>query len=392
MKILIASDCYTNNTNGVTTSILALSSALRRLGHEVKILSLSDSSRSFRSGDDYFIKSFPSLYYPDLRTSLVIKDPLLDELTAWKPDVVHVHTDGSSHRMALKIRKQCGVPLVKTCHTYYEYFAFGRFSTLPPLKVLSRFVGGRLYQQADIVTVPSYKSTGFSFLEKMSDRLVVIHNGIELDKYRNRFSEEERRAFRRHMGIEDHTGTLVTITRLSREKHIHELISFLPGLLKKNRDVKYLIVGDGPDSRHLKKLTGKLNLQNNVIFTGRIPDGDVWRFYAAGDIYAADSICEVNSMSCIEAMANGLPLLCRADESLNGVLDHGQNGLIWHSREEFVDFTCRLLEDSRLRENMARSSLEKAGSFSSDAYASAMLEVYTSAIHGSQTGSPGAAP
>ena len=101
MKILIATDCYLYSMNGISTSVVTLSAALLRLGHEVKILALSDGGRSFRSGDDYFIKSLPSLIYPDLRISLAGRDPLLDELALWAPDVIHVHTDGSANAMAV---------------------------------------------------------------------------------------------------------------------------------------------------------------------------------------------------------------------------------------------------------------------------------------------------
>ena len=62
MKILISTDCYLFNVGGVTASILALSAGLRRLGHEVKTLSLSNTHQSFRNQDDYFIRSFPAVY------------------------------------------------------------------------------------------------------------------------------------------------------------------------------------------------------------------------------------------------------------------------------------------------------------------------------------------
>jgi len=385
MKILMATDCYKLNTNGITTSVLALNSGLRRRGHEVKTLSLSDNHQSFRDGDDYYIRSFPAFYYPDLRISFTRKDSLLEELESWKPDIIHIHTDGSANRMAVQIMKQLRVPIVKTCHTYYDYYVFGKFSSVPPVKVISGVAGGWMYRHADIVTVPSCKSVNFPFLHSMRGRLIVIPNGIELDRYRNRFSVQERQAFRLSLGISSKTGVLVTVSRLSKEKNIRELITFFPGILKREPDVKYLIVGDGPDRKHLEKLAEKLQIQNSIIFTGRINPEDVWRYYAAADIYVADPAFEVHSMSYMEAMVNGLPLLCRADDSLNGVLQHGQNGLIWHSAEDYVNYACTLLTDPALRKDMSHRSLQKAEEFSGDSYAAAMLRVYEAAIHGTET-------
>ena len=76
MKILIATDCNRYNLGGVTASIFALCTGLRRCGHEVKTLSLSNCNRSFQDGDDYYIRSFPAFFYQDLRISFAMKTRL----------------------------------------------------------------------------------------------------------------------------------------------------------------------------------------------------------------------------------------------------------------------------------------------------------------------------
>ena len=380
MKILIATECYINNLGGITASVLALSKGLRRLGHEVRTLSLANGNRSFREGDDYFIRSFPAFYYPDMRFSFAVNDPLLKELEAWGPDIIHVQTEGSARFFSLRIMKRCRVPMVMTCHTDYGVFVFGKMSSLPPVKALMSGVGHVLYRHAARLTVPSVKAAEFPFLRRLESRITVVPNGLETEKYANRFSEEERQEFRLSLGIDRRTGVLVSVSRLSREKNIRELISFLPELRKLRRDVKLLIVGDGPDREYLEKMTDRPDLRNHVIFAGRIPSEEVWQYYAAGDIFVSASTFEVHSMSYLEAMANGLPLLCRDDASLSGVLEHEKNGLIYHSRQEFVRYACRLLSDDGLRSAMAARSAAIAEGFSVDAFASAMIEVYTDAI------------
>ena len=380
MKILIATECYIHNLGGITSSILALCDGLRRRGHEVKTLSLSNRNLSYRDGEDYFIRSFPAFYYPGLRMSFARKDPLLHELEAWDPDIIHVQTEGTARRFSIRIMKHCHAPLIMTCHTDYGHYLFGRLRFFPPVKTLLSVVGYALYRQATLLTVPSLKAKEFPFLQLLKSEITVIPNGMETGKYRNRFTEQERQAFRLSLGIDEHTKVLVSVTRLSKEKNIRELISFLPELLNKGLNVKLLIVGDGPERANLEELTDKLQLQNSVIFVGRIPSEEVWRYYAAGDIFVSASTFEVHSMSYLEAMANGLPLLCREDSALRGVLEHGKNGLIYHNQEEFVDFACRLLCDDELRSGMADFSCKKAEDFSSDAFASSMLKVYTEAI------------
>ena len=94
MKILISTDFYINNLGGVTTSVLALSRGLRILGHQVKILTLSNRNESYKDGDDYYVRSFPAYYSPGVRMSVALNDPLLEELIEWHPDIIHVQSEG----------------------------------------------------------------------------------------------------------------------------------------------------------------------------------------------------------------------------------------------------------------------------------------------------------
>ena len=145
--------------------------------------------------------------------------------------------------------------------------------------------------------------------------------------------------------------------------------------LKTYLKYKYHIVeyGDGDNT----ELKARMRfLEDYILFTGRIPAEGVWRYYAAGDVFVSASVFEVHSMSYLEALANGLPLLCRADDALIGVLEHNRNGLIYHSKDEFVHFAYQLLSDDSLRKDMAHASYQKAEDFSSDAFAASVFRVY----------------
>ncbi|MBR6033785.1 MAG: glycosyltransferase [Clostridia bacterium] len=381
MKILITTDCYVYNMGGITASVLALCKGLRYYGHEVKVLGSSNKHKSFKDGDNYFIKSFPAFYYPDMRISFAKRDPLIRELEEWKPDIIHVQTEGTALRFAKVIMKHCKIPIVMTCHTDYGHFLFGKRKNSPPVKALASFIGGILYKKASKVVAPSQKASEFPFLRKVKDRVVVIPNGMELEKYRKQFSDEERHEFRMSMGIDDNTVVLVSVSRISKEKNIREIISFLPKLQEKFKDVKLLVVGDGPDKEYLEKMTKELNLNDSIIFTGRIPSKDVWQYYAAGDVFVSGSTFEVHSMSYLEALADGLPLLCREDEALKGVLEHGENGFIYHTEEEYLDYAYKLLSNDELRHGMANCSYNKAEEFSSESFASSALKVYDEVIN-----------
>lgn len=382
MKILLTTDQYTYNIGGVTTAVLALSAGLKERGHEVKVLTVSENGQSHKDGDVYYVKSMPFPLYPGIRMSFSMHDPLVEELTKWKPDVIHVQSELSTYHMAKRIIKQDGSALIMTCHTDYSYYAFGRFRNFPPIYAFMKAYGKHIYGKSTSITVPSEKATNFSHLAALKDRLTVIPNGIELEKCQKVLSDEERESIRKSLGIGPNDKIISTISRVSKEKNVSEIISCIPAIHKRLPETKLMIVGDGPYRKHLEKQVERLGLKDCVVFTGRIPHEDVWKYYALSDIYASASIFEVHSMSYLEALAQGVPLICRRDDALKGVLEEGRNGLIYDTRKEFAKYAYQLLTDDERRTKMGQESLKIAQRFSNAAFAASMIDLYESVFDG----------
>lgn len=376
MKILVTSDQYAFTVGGVATSALALCTGLREMGHEVKTLSPSNTTTSSREGDDYFIKSIPAVFYPGVRLAFSFTDPLLKELWEWNPDIIHVQSEGPTYIMARRILKRSHARLIMTCHTDYAHFAFGRLKSTKPVKVFMRTLGKIFYGKATALVAPSKKAAGFACLSPMKERITVIPNGIDLDKYCKVLSPEERESILESHGIERDDKVLVCVSRISKEKNVAEIVKAFPALLRRLPEAKLLIVGDGPDVGHIESLIQKLGLGDSVIMAGRIPHEDVWKYYASGDVFVSASTFEVHSMCYLEALAQGRPLLCRRDDSLDGVLKHGWNGLIYNSRKAFVKYAYRLLTDDRLRLKMGENSAQAIKGFSNEEFARSTEALY----------------
>ena len=385
MKVLISTDCYTYQTGGITNVVLSLERSLRDLGHEVKVLALSNSGRSYKEGESYYIRSIPFVFYPEQRRSMTRRDPLLDELKAWKPDIVHIHTEASTAGMARAIARETGAPIVMTTHTDFAYFVLGRFREVPILKKLFALWGRHAYRLASAVVVPSEKARSFSHLACVSDRLIMIPNGIQLERYQRHISPEERSALFRQCELADNGCTLVMVTRLSREKNIAEILCYFPALLRAMPEAQLILVGDGPDRRRLERLAARNGLSEHICFAGRIDPDEVYRYYALGDIFVSASTFENHSISCLEALACGLPLVCREDASLRGVLDDNGNGIIYHTEDEFVGAVTRILRDKRLREAMRERALDRAAEYSDARFVRRTLELYESLLMASDT-------
>ena len=122
MKILITTDLYSTETNGVVTSVKNLAEELSANGHDVRILTLSGDIRSHRDGSVYYIRSIPIGVYPNVRMPLSYRHRLIKELIEWKPDVIHSQCEFFSFQYARRISKLTGAPIVHTYHTLYEQY------------------------------------------------------------------------------------------------------------------------------------------------------------------------------------------------------------------------------------------------------------------------------
>lgn len=85
MKVLITTDLYATNTNGVVTSVRNLMDELIRKGHDVRILTVSEKLKSHVEGNVYYIKSLPlGVVYPDVRIPISYHHRYFQELIDWK--------------------------------------------------------------------------------------------------------------------------------------------------------------------------------------------------------------------------------------------------------------------------------------------------------------------
>ncbi len=380
-KILITTDLYTVSTNGVVTSVQNLFDELTQMGHDVKILTISDTLHSHKEGAVYYIRSVPlKVVYPDLRMPTSYRHKLIQEIIDWKPDVVHSQCEFFSYQFAARIAKITGAPLVHTYHTLYEQYLTSYVVPSKRLgdylaKVLSRH---RLKRVATLVA-PTQKVETTLQGYGMRSPISVVPSGISLEQHFQRLTPEQRIARRKALGIGEEDLVLLNLGRLGGEKNLGELLDYFAEARKENQDLKFLIVGDGPAREDLEKQAKKLGLEEHVIFTGMVPPKEVQNYYQLGDVFVSASTSETQGLTYIEAAANGLPLLCRQDDCLADVLEEGENGCEFTSAEEFLHSIDTVM-DPQWRQAAARRSEEIAASFDKKHFGQAIETVYESVL------------
>ena len=382
LKILITTDLYTTNTNGVVTSVQNLFDELTAKGHDVKILTSSDNLHSRREGPVTYIRSVSlEKVYPNVRMPVSYRHELIRDIIDWKPDVVHSQCEFFSYQFASRISKITGAPIVHTYHTLYEQYVT---SYLIPSKrfsdALVKFASRKRLKKVSTVIAPTQKVENTLQGYGMKSNIEIVPSGISLEQHRQRLDAQSRQEKRRSLGLKDEDLVLLNLGRLGGEKNLGELIELFAQARKENENLKFLIVGDGPAREDLEKLVRKLNVAEYVIFTGMVPPGEVQNYYQLGDLFVSASTSETQGLTYIEAAANGLPLLCRQDDCLADVLQTGENGYDYTSAEEFLRAIDAVVENPQWRASAARRSEQIAAAFDKKAFAEAVENIYESVL------------
>lgn len=381
MKVLITTDLYTTNTNGVVTSVRNLMEELEKKGHEVRVLTVSEKLRSHKEDNIYYIKSVPlGVVYPDVRMPISYRHRYLRELINWKPDVIHSQCEYFSYQFAGYISKKTAAPIVHTYHTLYEQYVTYIF---PSQKIGAYFVGilskFRL-RKAEAIVAPTQKVETVLKNYGIHNPIHVVPSGIALEQHKERLAEEERREKRGALGIPENHTVLLNLGRLGTEKNLPELIKLFSIAMSHNPKLTLLIVGDGPARKELEELAARLGVADHVIFTGMVDPSEVHKYYQLGDIFVSASTSETQGLTYIEAAANGLPLLCRRDTCLDGVLVEGKNGYEYEAEQEFCELLDTILSNPDWCRDAGLQSAEIASEFDKNHFADKIEDVYETVI------------
>ena len=390
MKILITTDWYKPIVNGVVTSVLNLKKELEERGHEVRVLTLSRDYHSYEEDGVYYIKSVNlEKIYPNVRAVLPHREAYIQELIQWNPDVVHSQCEFMTFSYAVKISRKCNCPLLHTYHTIYEdylhylpgtFFQYTKGAALEK-KMVAKFSKAVLKKTQQVIA-PTKKVEELLKNYEVSEPISVIPTGIDLKRFQEVLSKEERNRRREALGISQDSKVLVSIGRLAKEKNLEEILIYFQKLIKEELTfkLKLLIIGDGPDRERLEGIAKTLQLQEKVIFTGMVTPEEVAQYYQLGDVFVCASNSETQGITYIEALASGIPALCRKDACLDSVITDGYNGFQYETYEFFKMHLQYILEREERRVEMGVCARQTAKLYSTWNFCTMAERLYKEAI------------
>jgi len=360
MRIMVVTDQYESMVGGVPTVTRELARGLAKRGHQVALVVPSPGWRGrVVTAEQVSVTYRGSLrwpWYEGMRLGCLPASAAGKLIASFAPDVAHIHSPVTLGVMARIGAGRRRVPVVYTNH-YLP--ANVRPSTAPRSRALDalfyRHVVG-FSNKCSYVTAPT--ATALGLLRERGLRVPsgVLSNGVDLGAYSPGPADAR---IRHRYGLPAGRPLILSVGRLSPEKRTDVLLDAAARLGPKNQDTQIAMIGTGPDEGRLRAQAQRLGLAGKVRFLGFVPGSDLPGLYRLADVFAIASEAELQSLTTMEAMATGLPVVAVDAYALGELVRHGYNGFLarpGHAAEvaAYLDLLC---SDPCLRARMSAGSL-----------------------------------
>lgn len=376
MKILLLHDIQADKQNGVSVSMGILYRELKKLGYDIKILTLSDTARSHKDGDSYCMSSVPALVYPGIRMRPIPKSKYLKEIIEWNPDVIHTNCEFSTFLIANKIKTKCKImPVwVHTFHTDYQHY-IGIFQKIRTVrdKLVPKFLN-ECFRRTDALIVPTEKISEYVHTEHFSEELNVkiIPTGIDFSDL-CKTSPDSPEKTKEQLGIPAMGKVVLFLGRISAEKNLDELVDNFKEYCKTHENVYLVTVGSGPYRDTLLKRAREDGLTGRMIVHEGVEHSSIRKFYDIADVFASASISETQGLTFYEALYCGVPVLAKDKHCLEDAVTEGVNGAFFSDMQSFISALDSIID---LRGSALTSETSLPSCFESKCFAQTVEGLY----------------
>jgi 1,2-diacylglycerol 3-alpha-glucosyltransferase len=357
--------------NGVITSINTLYRELEARGHKVFIFTTSNPNYKEPSPNIFKLPSMPFVFFPAYRVALFYPPKLIFNMRKFNLDIVHTQTEFSVGMFGKFVSEFLKIPMIHTYHTMYEdYLHYVFHGNLITPKVAQKF--SKLFcNRAQMVIAPTYKTKKILTNYGVTKPIEVIPTGIKLDIFTNTNDTVIKTInnIRYKLNISKDSFIMLFLGRVAQEKSIDVIINQMHTIINKIPNAKLLIVGTGLYLDTLKQLVCKLKLENIIIFVGEVPWEDVNLYYKLADVFITASTSETQGLTYIEAIASGVPVVARNDDSIKDIIINHVSGYLFEDPNEIPNIIFSIKNNTLLKNKIINNALKCIDKYSDKRFA-----------------------
>ncbi len=286
--ILIVTDAWTPQVNGVVRTLEGTVQSLRAMGHVVKII----SSDAFRT--------FPLPGYPEIRLAMFAKATIARVIDNFRPDAIHIATEGTLGLAARRVCVRWNIPFSTAFHTRYPDYVHARYRL--PRAITWRWL--RWFHRPAASVMVATETLKREITSHGFANVRIWSRGADTKLFRPRPGDvvPELAGLARPLWL--------NVGRLAVEKNMEGFLDLdLPGTK--------IVVGEGPQMTMLKAKYPA------AVFLGLRHGENLARIFAASDVFVFPSRTDTFGLVLAEALASGLPVAAFPEQAPRDVLGAG---------------------------------------------------------------------
>ena len=362
LKIGIVSPYGYPFPGGVNEHVRYTSEALRRMGHDVRIITSAYGRQ--RESEDNILRLGVGFAFPSngsigrVTLGTRFNEQARELLDRERFDILHFHEPFVPFLSPVVLRQSRTVN-IGTFH------AFGGFS--PSYEIGKRLLGGyarRLHGRIAVSGAAKHFINRF-----FPGDYRIIPNGVDLDRFTGA---------RPFDGLRDGTLNILFVGRLEERKGLMYLLRAYHRLRKRHVDARLIVCGDGPQRRQYTTYVRARRIRD-VEFMGRVSDDDKARYFASADIFSAPSTGQESfGIVLLEAMAAGVPIVASDIHGYKNVVQRNVDGLLVEPRNHraLAAALYTLAQDPATRRRMGEAGRVKAPEYSWDRVTERVVAYY----------------
>ncbi len=334
-KILLVTDAWAPQVNGVVRVQDAYISSLKARGYDVAIV------------QPQLFVTMPMPLYPEIRLALFARRHVAKIIKESQPDAIHLMTEGSLGWAARSVCLERGIPFTTWYHSQFQLYVDIRFRGLlrPILALLRRF------HSTAVRTMVSTESLKRELESIGYKNIVVVPLGVDVDHF-------VRNPAPPLLALP--SPVFLYFSRLAPEKSPEEFLKLdLPGTK--------LVIGDGPDRAKLEKKYGKSNT-----FVGYKRGQELVDWLSLADVFVFPSRTETFGLVVLEALACGIPAAAHSVMGPRDIITEGKDGYLGEDLREAA-LKCLMLSPETCRDKALQYSWEH----SADAFIQNLVRIET---------------